>query len=189
MSIIASLHGTKPRCSASTTQRRRRILWQDDDGKPVPPDGATVSTVLKGWTARAEPEYPDDKTSARANGPKRKAFIARRVRRRAVSSCICVGRRGRPLERCLRSSPAARGKKSASGCRSFSTGGGKTRRQLPSLRPHRRRGRATRISSYCETLTYFGLGKSYADCAGRWTINGYFGTLARGHNLYIVAGL
>jgi predicted amidohydrolase len=42
-----------------------------------------------------------------------------------------------------------------------------------------------------ETLTYYGLGKTYADCAE--PIPGpstdYFGKLAREHNLYIVAGL
>src|SRR4029434_4739973 len=42
-----------------------------------------------------------------------------------------------------------------------------------------------------ETLTYYGLGRSYADCAE--PIPGpsteYFGSRAREHNLYIVAGL
>ena len=42
-----------------------------------------------------------------------------------------------------------------------------------------------------ETLTYFGLGKTYADCAE--SVPGpsteYFGGLAREHHLYIVAGL
>src|SRR6185503_18633497 len=42
-----------------------------------------------------------------------------------------------------------------------------------------------------ETLTYYGLGKSYAECAE--PIPGpsteYFGELAKKHNLYIVAGL
>jgi len=42
-----------------------------------------------------------------------------------------------------------------------------------------------------ETLTYYRMGKSYADCAepvpGPST--GYFGTLAKEHNLYLVVGL
>src|SRR5581483_1732370 len=42
-----------------------------------------------------------------------------------------------------------------------------------------------------ETLTYFGVGKSYAECSE--SIPGpsteYFGELAKKHNLYIVAGL
>src|SRR6185436_7780518 len=42
-----------------------------------------------------------------------------------------------------------------------------------------------------ETLTYFGLGRSFVDCAEKipGPSTDYFGALAKKHNLYIVAGL
>src|SRR5262249_39737715 len=42
-----------------------------------------------------------------------------------------------------------------------------------------------------ETITYVGVGKSYADCAEAipGPSTAYFGELAKKHNLYIVAGL
>jgi hypothetical protein len=42
-----------------------RVVWQNDDGKSVPFDGPTVTSVLKGWKPTAEPEYPADRATDR----------------------------------------------------------------------------------------------------------------------------
>jgi len=52
------------KCDGIFAQRREtsvRILWQDDAGNQVAEDGPTVTSVLKGWKANAEPEYPSDR--------------------------------------------------------------------------------------------------------------------------------
>ena len=38
-----------------------RIIWQDDDGSPVPHDGTVAEGYLVGWNAQAEPEFPTDR--------------------------------------------------------------------------------------------------------------------------------
>src|SRR4051812_37426977 len=38
-----------------------RIVWQDDNGRPVSLDAPAATGYLKGWTPMAEPEYPTDK--------------------------------------------------------------------------------------------------------------------------------
>src|SRR5688500_10360436 len=40
-----------------------RIVWQDAAGKAVPHDGPIVTSVLKGWKANAEPEFPSDRAT------------------------------------------------------------------------------------------------------------------------------
>jgi predicted amidohydrolase len=40
-----------------------RILWQDEQGNPVPHEGPLAEGYLTGWKAQAEPEFPTDKST------------------------------------------------------------------------------------------------------------------------------
>src|SRR5882672_7373631 len=40
-----------------------RVLWQDDQGRPVPLDEPIVTDYLIGWKGNAEPEYPYDRAT------------------------------------------------------------------------------------------------------------------------------
>jgi predicted amidohydrolase len=175
-----------------------RILWQDDDGKSVPPDGATVSTVLKGWAARAEPEYPDDQNLNPQGWCEAKGVY--RAPGQATRARIELHLRWAPQatvhwsDVSLEAVPPPAGRKVRLAAVHFRPEGGKTPEGnchlFAPLVADAAKSRADLVV-LPETLTYFGLGKSYADCAepvpGPSTE--YFGTLAREHNLYIVAGL
>lgn len=175
-----------------------RILWQDANGKQVPHDGPSVTSVLKGWKARAEPEYPADRATdadgwTEVSGTYRAPAAATQARielHLQWEPRAKVRWSGVKLEPC--DQPAGRKVRLASV--HYRPQGGKSpednARQFAPLIANAARQRADLVV-LPETLTYFGLGKSYADCAepvpGAST--DYFGILAREHNLYIVAGL
>jgi predicted amidohydrolase len=185
----------------ATSPRRStvaRVVWQDDKGKPVPHDGPTLTSVLKGWKATAEPEYPADR-STDANGWTEVSDVVRapaaatyarielhlqwasnaRVEWSNVTLTAAPSTPSRKVRLAAVHYRPQGGKTPAENCRLFTpliTDAAKQRADLVVLP---------------ETLTYYGLGKSYAECAE--PIPGpsteYFGALAREHNLYIVAGL
>jgi predicted amidohydrolase len=175
-----------------------RILWQDDAGKEVPHDGETVTGVLKGWKGNAEPEYPGDGASdvngwAEVSGIYRapaKATYARLELHLQWAPHASVRWAGVNLEEV----PAPPGRKVRLAAVHFRPEGGKTpegnARLFAPLVADAAKQKADLVV-LPETLTYYGLGKSYADCAepvpGPST--DYFGTLARQHKLYLVAGL
>jgi predicted amidohydrolase len=174
-----------------------RILWQDDAGKQVSHDGPTVTSVLKGWKPRAEPEYPTDR-STDAQGWTEVSDVYRapmaatqarielhlqwearaRVRWSDVSFEGCEPPVGRKVR--LASVHYRPNGKSME----------ENRQQFAPLIAEAARQRADLVV-LPETLTYFGLGKTYVDCAE--SVPGpsteYFGALAREHGLYVVAGL
>ena len=175
-----------------------RILWQNNEGKSVPHDGPIVTSVLKGWKAHAEPEYPlDRETDAhgwtklsdtfRAPDKATRARIELHLQWDADAtvrwSAVRFERVPPPAPRKVRLAAVhfrPEGSKTPEGnCRLFAP-----------LISDAARQRADLVV-LPETLTYFGLGKTYADCAepvpGPSTE--YFGSLAKEHNLYIVAGL
>lgn len=175
-----------------------RIGWQDAAGKAVPHDGPMVTSVLKGWKANAEPEFPSDGATDthgwtevsdeyRAPGQATHARIElhlqwaanARVRWSSVTLDPVTARASRKVRLAAVHFRPQGGRTPDGNCRLFApliADAAKQRADLVVLP---------------ETLTYFGLGKSYADCAepvpGPST--DYFGQLAREHNLYIVAGL
>lgn len=175
-----------------------RILWQDDKGKQVLLDTPIVSGYLRGAAAVAEPEYPTDKaTDAQGWTEVSDTYRAPSKATRAI------------IELHLQWAP--RGKVEWSGV-SFTEAEALPERKVRLAAVHfRPQGGKTPMDNCVqfepliaeaaqqkadlvvlpETLTYYGLGKTYVDCAEAipGPSTNYFGELAKKHNLYIVAGL
>ncbi len=191
-----------------------RLIWQDQTGKRVLRDEGGVggvsgsnssagfssyaTDVLPGYTPTAEAEHPIDRAAGadgwtevtdvyRAPSKATKAVVELHLQwapgGKIEWSQISCSEVPRPPERKVRLATVHfrpnGGKTPAGNCRLFAPlieDAAKQRAQLVVLP---------------ETLTYFGLGKSFAECAepipGPST--NYFGELARKHDLYIVAGL
>ncbi|MBL9188756.1 MAG: carbon-nitrogen hydrolase family protein [Opitutaceae bacterium] len=175
-----------------------RVLWRDAAGKSVLTDEPLVRGVLPGFKPTAEPEYPGE-TNDRGDGWVEVAgtYRAPPAAARAVvelhlqwAANARVEWRGASLVAI--DPPPARlvrlaavhyrpkgGKSPLENCREFAP-----------LLADAARQRADLVV-LPETLTFYGLRRSYADCAE--SIPGpstdYFGALAKEHDLYIVAGL
>jgi len=175
-----------------------RVLWQDDAGKSVLTDESLVSTVLPGFTRTAEPEYPADK-AADASGWTEVSGIYRAPPKatRAVAELHLQWAPNGKVEWTdvsLIETSAPPGRKVRLAAVHYRPKGGKTPmdncRQFAPLIEDAAKQRADLVV-LPETLTHFGLGKSYSDCAepvpGPST--DYFGGLAKEHKLYVVAGL
>lgn len=175
-----------------------RIQWQDDKGKSVLTDEPVVSSVLPGFARVAEPEYPADGATAaggwtqvsgtyRAPAKATRAIVELHLQWAQNAKVEWAG-----VSLAETSAPPARKVRLAAV--HHRPKGGKTLmdncRQFAPLIEDAAEQRADLVV-LPETLTYFGLGKSYADCAeplpGPSTE--YFGALAKKHDLYIVAGL
>lgn len=175
-----------------------RVLWQNDQGKPVLHDEPSFASYQPGAIPRAEPEYPTDKgTNAagwtevseiyKAPAKATQAEVELHFRWAADATVEWSGLTFEPVPE-----PAPRtvrlatihyqpkeGKTPADKCRLFAPLIAEAARQKADL------------VVLPETLTYFGTGLSMVDCAE--TIPGpstdYFGELAKKHNLYLVVGL
>lgn len=178
-----------------------RILWQDANGKPVNWDKPVPTGYMKDAFSQAEPEYPTDKTTAAAdaNGwtEVSGAYLAPSKAARAVVemhlrwaprgrvewSNVTLAETAPPPERKVRLAAVhfrpRDGKTPMDNCRQFEP-----------LIADAARQRADLVV-LPETLTYYGLGKSFFDVAepAPGPSTDYFGELAKKHNLYIVAGL
>jgi predicted amidohydrolase len=174
-----------------------RVLWQDEGGKPVSADAPAATGYLKGWTPMAEPEYPTDKETDAEGWTE--VSDTYRAPAKATHAVIELHFQWAPSAKIEWSevgltetpSPAGRkvrlaavhfrpsGKSPASNCREFA----------PLIEEAAQRHADLVVLP--ETLTYFGTGKNYVECAepvpGPSTE--YFGQLAKKHDLYIVAGL
>lgn len=176
-----------------------RVIWRDASGKPVIRTEGVVTNFLRGLSARAEPEHPstgrtDSKgwteladtyqappkaTTAELELHLRWAVPNARVTWSQVSFLPVP----KPEQRLVRLATVHHrpkgGKTPAENCQQFAPLIADAAAQKADL------------IVLPETLTYYGLGKTYADCAE--AIPGpstkYFGSVARQHNLYIVAGL
>jgi predicted amidohydrolase len=175
-----------------------RIVWQDDLGKSVLSEEPVVSTVLPGFRRTAEPEYPADgergeKGWVEVSG----IYRAPTKATRAVVELHLQWATNAKVEWAdvsfaETSAPPARKVRLAAV--HFRPKGGKSLmdncEQFAPLLEDAAKQRADLVV-LPETLTYFGQGKSYADCAepvpGPSTE--YFGKLAKKHNFYVVAGL
>lgn len=174
-----------------------RVVWQDASGKSVLTDEPTVTAVLAGLTRTAEPEYPAERGQRdgwtevsgiyRAPAKAAQAVIELHLQwapnAKAEWSDVALSETAAPPARKVRLAAAH-----------YRPKGGKTPmdncRQFAPLLEDAAKQKADLVV-LPETLTYYGLGKSYADCAepvpGPSTE--YFAGLAKRHDLYIVAGL
>ena len=189
-----------------------RILWQDAKGRKVLRDEAAenspgpdldyskyASDVLAGLTPSAEAEYPLDQNSD-ADGWTRVGDVYR-VPARAVRAIVELHLQWAPggkiswSQVSLAEVPRPQPRTVRLASVHFRPNGGKTpagNRELfgPLIDAAAARDHADLVV-LPETLTYFGTGKSFAECAepvpGPST--DYFGQRAKAGNLYIVAGL
>lgn len=175
-----------------------RLLWQDDAGKSVTTDEPVVSTVLPGFARTAEPEFPAD-ISTDTNGWTTVSGVYR-APSKASRMIVELHLQWAPNSKVewsnlsLVQTAAPAGRKARLASVHYRPEDGKTPmdncRQFARFIEDAAKQRADLVV-LPETLTYFGLGKSYAECAepvpGPSTE--YFGELAKKHNLYIVAGL
>lgn len=187
--------------SAMPMQRRSvyaRILWQDENGKPVTWEEPAKQGFAKGTVPRAEPEYPHVadgepgqwthcegtlRAPLKAKQAKIELYLQWAGNARAEWSDVSLTAVAAPAPR-------------------------KVRLATIHLRPKEGKNPADKPPQYApliaaaaqqkadlvvlgETLTYYGTGKTMAECAepvpGPSTE--YFGKLAKEHSLYIVAGL
>jgi predicted amidohydrolase len=175
-----------------------RILWQNDRSKSVLLDTPVVSGYLRGAAAVAEPEYPADKATDaegwtevsdtyRAPSQATRAIVEMHLqwapRGKVIWSNVAFAETQPLPERKVRLAAVH-----------FRPQGGKSTLenavQFAPLIAEAAQQKAELVV-LPETLTFYGLGKTYVECAE--PIPGpatqYFGELARKHNLYIVAGL
>ena len=174
-----------------------RILWQDENGKPVTHDEPSTATYAGGQKPRAEPEYPTDKETGSDGWTEvSDTYLAPSKARRAVVelhyrwapqgkiswseiSLIPIKHEPRIVRLATVHYQPREGKTPAEKCRLFEPLIAKAAEQKADL------------VVLPETLTFYGTGRTMAECAE--SIPGpsteYFGKLARQHDLYIVAGL
>lgn len=175
-----------------------RILWQDDARKPVLSAEAMTPGFLPRYASRAEPEYPTD-GPARADGwtevggvyhvpPKATRAVVElhlqwaanaRIEWSGVALEPSTPLPARPARLASVHFRPKGGKSPMDNCREFAPLIADAARQKADL------------VVLPETLTFYRLGRSYAECAEAvpGPSTDYFGGLAREHNLYIVAGL
>ena len=175
-----------------------RVIWQDEKGGWVNWDEPAKSGYNKGAVPRAEPEYPRDlgcapgewgrfedvlRAPAKARQAKVELFFQWAGNARVEWSDVSLVKADAPPARKVRLATIH-----------FLPKDGKEPQDKPKLfAPLIAEAAAKKADLVVlpETLTYYGTGKEMAECAE--TVPGpstaYFGTLAKQHNLYIVAGL
>lgn len=175
-----------------------RLLWQDDKGKSVLMDGPVVSGYLRGAAAVAEPEYPMDKTTD-ADGwtEVSDTYTAPSKATRVVVELHLQWASNAKVEwsnvSFAEAPPLPERKVRLAAVHYRPQGGKMPMDNVGQFEPFIIQAAQQKADLIVlpETLTFYGLGKSYVDCAE--TIPGpatnYFGELAKKHNLYIVAGL
>jgi predicted amidohydrolase len=175
-----------------------RILWRDKDGKTVYHDQPSAASYRPGTKPRAEPEFPADirdldngwtEVSGTYLAPADSAFAVIELyyrwepSGRVEWSDVSLTQSEPPQPRKVRLATIhfrpRDGKTPADKCRLFA----------PLIEEAAQK--KADLVVLPETLTYYGTGLTYADCAE--PIPGpstkYFGGLAKKHNLHIVAGL
>lgn len=174
-----------------------RIRWEDDAGKPVPLSEPPVKGYLTGFAGSAEPEHPTDK-STNADGwtEVSDTYQAPAKATRAVVELhllwapggsvtwagVAFGKCDAPKPRTVRLAAAhfrPSGKSPKENCAEYADVVAKAA------------GAKADLIVLGETVTFYGTGKSYADCAepvpGPSTEA--FGEMAKKHDLYVVVGL
>ncbi len=176
-----------------------RVLWRDANGQPVNHDEISDAPYAPGKPPRAEPEYPTDKPTDKSGWTEvsdtylvppgaTQAIVELHLRwvapkARVLWSDVSLTEVDSPKPRRVRLATVhyqpREGKTPADKCRLFA----------PLI--EKAAGQKADLVVLPETFTYYGTGLTMAECAE--PIPGpsteYFGTLAKKHDLYIVAGL
>jgi predicted amidohydrolase len=176
-----------------------RLIWLDAAGNKVQRDEPTYSSYRPGTAPRAEPEFPRT-TGAMTRGGWVEVLDIFRAPKAAtqvkVELCLRWLNGGQVSWRHVSIKPVAEPKprKVRLATIHFKPRGGKTNADKCRLFEPLIAEAASKKADFVvlpETLTYYGSGRTYAQCAE--SIPGastrYFGSLAKKHDLYIVAGL
>jgi predicted amidohydrolase len=175
-----------------------RVVWLDEQGQHALRDTPVVTRYLAGFSTRADPEYPTDKaTDARGWTEVSDTYRAPAAATRAV---LELHFRWAPRGQVewsrisLTETPAPAGRKVRLATVHYRPTEGKTPEEKPpQFAPFIAEAARQKADLVVlpETLTSYHTDKKEAECAE--PIPGpstdYFGTLAKQHNLYIVAGL
>jgi predicted amidohydrolase len=175
-----------------------RVLWRNDAGKSVKTEEPMVRDVLTTFARTAEPEYPRDGATNAAGWTE--VTDTYRAPPGATQAIVELHLQWAPNTRVTWSNVSL--------AESAAPAARKVRLASVHYRPQSRKSPMDNAREFApliadaarqqadlvvlpETLTYYGLRRSMAECAepvpGPSTE--YFGTLAHEHNLYIVAGL
>jgi predicted amidohydrolase len=175
-----------------------KLNWRDADGRKVSLDEPAVTNFLRGATPMAETEFPT--TRATNAGGWTEVSDTYRAPSKAARAVVELHLQWAPASEvrwsgvALTETAAPAPRKVRLATVHFRPEGGKTplgncRLYAPLIAEAARQKADLVVLG--ETLTYVGLGKTFADVAepvpGPST--DYFGTLAKKHNLYVVAGL
>jgi predicted amidohydrolase len=174
-----------------------RILWQNDQGKPVLLDEPAPKGYLVGGKWNYEAEHPTD----HATDGQGWTEVADTYRAPSQATRAVVELHGQWApsgqiawsEISFRETTPPAGRKVRLAAVHFKPSGKSPEQNCREFAPLIEQAAKEQADLVVlgETLTYYGLGKSYAECAE--PIPGpstdYFGSLAKKHNLYIVAGL
>jgi predicted amidohydrolase len=174
-----------------------QITWQNDQGQLVPYDHQVVDFYRNGKSSLARPEFPIQERDLQDGWVEvAETYRVPNLATRAVVALYLKWAPGGRIEwsdiSLEKTKPVIRRVRLATV--HFRPQGGKTPadncRQFAPLIEEAAKHKADLVV-LPETLTYYGLGKDYADVSE--PIPGpstkYFGTLAKQHDLYIVAGL
>src|SRR5262249_39124970 len=175
-----------------------QIDWSDADGKKVVLDEPAVTNYLRGATPQAETEFPPTRNTDAAGWTE--ISDTYRAPSHASRAVVALHLRWAPggtvrwSDVALTETDPPAPRKARLATVHFQPRGGKTpegncRLYAPLIAEAAKQKADLVVLG--ETLTYYGLGKSFADVAE--AIPGpstdYFGSLAKKHDLYIVAGL
>jgi predicted amidohydrolase len=174
-----------------------RIIWQDDRGRRVPRDTHAINYYMKGGTAQAEPEQPPDRDTDRHGWTE--VSETYRAPARATKAIVELHLRwaaGGKIEwsevALVETPPPAPRKVRLAAIHHRPTGKSidQNRQEFVPLIAEASRQKADLVV-LPETLTHFGTGRKYVDCAE--PIPGpstkFFGSLAKKHDCYLVVGL
>jgi predicted amidohydrolase len=175
-----------------------RVIWQDEKGQWVNWEEPAKSGYNKGAVPRAEPEYPRDLGGASGEWGRIEEVLQAPAKAKQAKVELFFQWAGNARvewsEVSLIETAAPPPRKARLATIHFLPQEGKEPLEKPKLFAPLIAEAATKKADLVvlpETLTYYGTGKEMSECAepvpGPSTQ--YFGTLAKQHNLYIVAGL
>lgn len=175
-----------------------RVIWQDENGKPVTWEEPAKQGYAKGTIPRAEPEYPHDPAGEAGKWAQCESVLRAPVKAKQAKIELylqwAANAQVEWSDIALNAIPAPKPRKARLATIHLQPREGKNPEDKPpqyaALIAEAAKQKADLVV-LGETLTYYGTGKPMSDSAepvpGPSTE--YFGKLAKQHDLYIVAGL